>query len=217
MCRTLKKTSSAVRRERRHKASEPSGQDVRKRDNDRLGVLPFRHIPHLQRLLSQRYQGEPERLFSGCGFIQPLCRTDAEGVLSDDAFHEAVRLRQMYRHHVCGQHHDSRVPQYQEVYEQGFRRSGQRRERHDGMVPRLQAASAVQRFWRHHNLLPDRGERGRKGRKGMAGFHQGTLREGLRRQGVYQEGTFRITLRPRHSSRTRSQGQYEEQAHAHVG
>ena len=35
---TLTKSSPAVRRERRHKASEPPGQDVRKRDNDRLGI-----------------------------------------------------------------------------------------------------------------------------------------------------------------------------------
>ena len=166
-------------------------------------MLPFRHIPHLQGLLSQLYQGEHEGLFSGCGLIQPLCRTDAEGVLPDDAFHEAVRLRQMHWHHVCGQHHDSRVPQHQEVYEQGFHRSGQRRERYDGVVPWFQAAPAVQRFRRYHNILPDRGERGRQGRKSMAGFHQGTLREGLRRQGIYQEGTFRITLRPRHTPRTR--------------
>lgn len=63
--------------------------------------------------------------------------TDAKGILSDDAFHEVVRLRQMYRHYVRGQYHDSRVPQPQEVYEQGFRRSGPRRERYDGMVPRF--------------------------------------------------------------------------------
>lgn len=180
-------------------------------------MLPFRHIPYLQGLLSQLHQREPEGLFPGCGLIQPLCRTDAEGVLSDDAFHEAVRLRQMYRYHVRGQYHDSRVPQHQEVYEQGFRRPGQRRERHDGMVPRLQATSAVQRFRGYHNLLPDKGKHGRQGRKGMAGLHQGTLREGLRRQGIHQEGTFRVTLRPGNSSRTRPQGQYEEQAHAHVG
>lgn len=110
-----------------------------------------------------------------------------------------------------------RVPQPQEVYEQGFRRSGPRRERYDGMVPRLQAASAVQRRRGHHNLLPDWSKRGRQGRKGMEGIHQGTLREGLCRQGIYQEGTFRITLRTGHTSRTWDQGQYEEQAHAHVG
>ena len=42
---------------------EPSGQDIRKRDNDRLGVLPFRHIPHLQGLLSQLYQGSLKDCF----------------------------------------------------------------------------------------------------------------------------------------------------------
>ena len=180
-------------------------------------MLPFRHIPHLQGLLSHLHQRKFERLFSGCGFIQPLRRTDAKGILSDDAFHEVVRLRQMYRHYVRGQYHDSRVPQPQEVYEQGFRRSVPRRERYDGMVPRLQAASAVQRRRGHHNLLPDWSKRGRQGRKGMEGIHQGTLREGLCRQGIYQEGTFRITLRTGHTSRTWDQGQYEEQAHAHVG
>lgn len=51
------------------------------------------------------------------------------------------------------------------------------------MVPRLQAASAVQRRRGHHNLLPDWSKRGRQGRKGMEGIHQGTLREGLCRQG----------------------------------
>ena len=118
---------------------------------------------------------------------------------------------------ITFEYHDSRVPQPQEVYEQGFRRSGPRRERYDGMVPRLQAASAVQRRRGHHNLLPDWSKRGRQGRKGMEGIHQGTLREGLCRQGIYQEGTFRITLRTGHTSRTWDQGQYEEQAHAHVG
>ena len=79
------------------------------------------------------------------------------------------------------------------------------------------ACFAVQRRRGHHNLLPDWSKRGRQGRKGMEGIHQGTLREGLCRQGIYQEGTFRITLRTGHTSRTWDQGQYEEQAHAHVG
>lgn len=180
-------------------------------------MLSFRGLPHVQGLLPRLYQREHERLFSRRGFLQPLCRIDAEGVPSDDAFHEAARFQEMYRHHVRGQYHDPCLPQCPEVHEQGFRRIGKRRERNDGMVPWLQAPFDVQRLRRNHNFLPDKRKRGRQGREGMAGFHQGTLRESVRRQGIYQERTLRVALRPRNISRARNQGQHEEQTHAHVG
>ena len=180
-------------------------------------MLPFRDVSHVQGLLSQLYQGEHEGLFPGCRLIQPLRGAGTEGVPFDDAVHEAARLREMHRHHVRGQHHDTRVPQRQEVYEQGVRGAGQRRERHDGMVPRFQATPAVQRLRGGHNILPYRSKRGRQGRKGVERLHQASLREGVLRQGIYQEGTLRDTLRPRNTPRARTQSQYEEQAHAHVG
>ena len=55
------------------------------------------------------------------------------------------------------------------------------------------------------------------GQKGMERLHQAALREGVRRQGIYQEGVLRIPLREGHTPRARAQGQHEEQAHAHVG
>lgn len=180
-------------------------------------MLPFRHVPHLQGLLPVLHQGEHEGLFPGCRLVQPLRRVGTEGFPADDAFHEAARLREMYRHHLRRQYHDPRVPQRPQVFQQGVRRARQGWERHDGMVPRFQAAPAVQRFGRGHNILPHRGERGRQGRTGVERVRQAPLRESVCRQGVYQERTLRVALRPRHTPRTRAEGKHEEQADAYVG
>ena len=123
----------------------------------------------------------------------------------------------MHRHHVRGQHNDTRVPQRPQVHEQGVRGAGKGREGDDGLVSRLQAAPYVQRPRRHHNVLSHRSERGRQGREGVERPHPPPLREGVRRQGIHKEGTFRDALRPGHTPRPRNQGEHEEQADAPVG
>ena len=51
----------------------------------------------------------------------------------------------------------------------------------------------------------------------MEGVHKRALREGIRRQGVHQEGALREPFRQGHPSRAWPESQHEEQAHANVG
>ena len=47
---------------------------------------------------------------SRCGVIQPVRGAHAQGVLQDNAFHEAFCLRPLFRAYLCRQHHDTGMP-----------------------------------------------------------------------------------------------------------
>ena len=66
---------------------------------------------------------------------------------------------------------------------------------HDGMVLRIQAASGHQRQGGNHPVAAHPGKRRRQGTAEEQGVHRETLRETLRRQGVYQPGPLRNALR----------------------
>lgn len=98
-----------------------------------------------------------EARFSRRRLLQPFRGAHAEGVHRYAAVHEAVRLREVHGDNLRGQRDDTRLPQREEVFQQGVRRPGQEREGHDGMVSRLQAPPDAQRPRGHHNVLSHRG------------------------------------------------------------
>lgn len=98
-----------------------------------------------------------EARFSRRRLLQPFREAHAEGVHRHAAVHEAVRLREVHGDKLRGQRDDTRLPQREEVFQQGVRRLGQEREGHDGMMPRLQTPPDVQRPRGHHNVLSHRG------------------------------------------------------------
>lgn len=68
----------------------------------------------------------------------------------------------------------------QEISEQGLHGGVQGRERNDGLVSRIQAASDVQRFQEYYNILSYKSKRGQPGRKGLESLPQTPLWESVR-------------------------------------
>ena len=59
-------------------------------------------------------------------------------------FLKLYAFRQMYRHQLCGQYNDSRLPQPEAVCQQGFQGHGHKGKKEKGLAPWLQVSFHLQ-------------------------------------------------------------------------
>ena len=176
-------------------SSQPSQPHVRQRDHDDTDTVPYPPFPRPEVILPGLCLPAHAQGFPRSRILHALRGASGSGGASPVALPPDLCPGQVHGHLHHRLHAPGVLPHQAGEAAQDHEGMGRQGKVHDGLVLWIQAASGHQRQGGDHSVAANPGKRRRQGTAEEQGVYRETLRETLRRQGVYQPEPLRDALR----------------------